>query len=96
MTLQEALKNSNFLDNLSLEKKEFYRWLALELEERMETFTVDKIKDDIKKVCLKINWDIFKVESQKLKDIFQTDKNNIEALIKYNTLLKKAKEVKIV
>jgi hypothetical protein len=25
MTLQEALKNSNFLDNLSLEKKEFYR-----------------------------------------------------------------------
>ncbi len=96
MTLQEALKKNDFLDNLSLEKKEFYRWLALEMEERLETFTDDKIFDDIKKVCLKINWDIFKVESQKLKDIFQTDKNNIDALMKYNTLLKKAKEVKIV
>jgi len=66
------------------------------MEERMDTFTEDKIFDDIKKVCLKINGDIFKVESQKLKDIFQTDKNNVEALIKYNNLLKKAKEVKIV
>lgn len=96
ITLQEALKNEKFLDNLSLEKKEFYRWMALEMEDRLLTFTEDKIKEDIKKVCLKINSDIFKSESQKLKNILQKEKNNLDALMKYNVLLKKAKEVKIV
>lgn len=94
--LNEALKNNDFLNNLSLEKKEFYRWLALEIEEKLNTLTEDKIKDDIKKLCQKINSDIFKKESLKLKDILTKDKNNLEALVKYNNLLKKAKEIKIV
>lgn len=94
--LQDALKNDNFLSNLNLEKKEFYRWLALELEDKLTTLTEDKIIDDIKKLCLKINSDIFKKQSIKLKDVLQKDKNNLDALIKYNNLIKKAKEMKIV
>nr|MDD3720110.1 DNA primase [Candidatus Gracilibacteria bacterium] len=94
--LQDALKNDNFLSNLNLEKKEFYRGLALELEDKLTTLTEDKIIDDIKKLCLKINSDIFKKQSIKLKDVLQKDKNNLDALIKYNNLIKKAKEMKIV
>ncbi len=94
--LKDALKEDNFLNNYTLEKRELYRWLALEMEERLTAFTDDKIKDDIKKLCQKINSDIFKKESVKLKDILLNDKNNLEALIKYNNLIKKAKEMKIV
>jgi hypothetical protein len=66
------------------------------MEERLIVFTPEKIKDDIKKLCQKINSDIFKKESVKLKDMLLHDGNNLEALIKYNNLIKKAKEMKIV
>jgi hypothetical protein len=66
------------------------------MEERLVVFTPEKIKDDIKKLCQKINSDIFKKESVKLKEILSHDGNNLEALIKYNNLIKKANEVKIV
>ncbi len=94
--LKDALKEDDFLNNYTLEKKELYRWLALEMEERLIVFTPEKIKDDIKKLCQKINSDIFKKESVKLKDMLLHDGNNLEALIKYNNLIKKAKEMKIV
>ncbi|MFA5917407.1 MAG: DNA primase [Candidatus Gracilibacteria bacterium] len=94
--LKDALKEDNFLNNYTLEKKELYRGLALEMEERLIVFTPEKIKDDIKKLCQKINSDIFKKESVKLKDMLLHDGNNLEALIKYNNLIKKAKEMKIV
>jgi len=93
--LGDALKNNDFLNNISLDKKEFYRWLALEIEEKLNNLTDDKITDDIKKLCQKINSDIFKKESLKLKEVLTKDKNNLEVLIKYNNLLKKAKENKI-
>lgn len=94
-TLSDAIKNDDFLSNISLEKKEFYRWLALEIEDKLNTLTDDKINDAIKKLCQKINSDIFKKESLKLKEILAKDKNNLEVLVKYNNLLKKAKENKI-
>lgn len=93
--LNEAINSDSFLNNLALDRKEFYRWLALEIEEKLNTLTDDKIKDDIKKLCQKINSDIFKKESLKLKEILAKDKNNLDALVKYNYLLKKAKEMKI-
>lgn len=96
VTLQEALKNDNFLDSLSLEKKEFYRGIALEMEERLGTFTEDKIIEDIKKLCKKINMDIFKQESQKFKELMLKNKNDMDSFMKYNSLIKKAKELKIV
>jgi len=94
--LKEALDNEKFLDNLTLEKKEFYRWLSLELEDKFVSFTEDKIKDDIKKLCNKINSDVFKIESWRLKKIMQEDWNNLEALLRYSDLVKKAKSVRIV
>ncbi|MDD3302733.1 MAG: DNA primase [Candidatus Gracilibacteria bacterium] len=94
--LKEALDNEKFLDNLTLEKKEFYRGLSLELEDKFVSFTEDKIKDDIKKLCNKINSDVFKIESGRLKKIMQEDGNNLEALLRYSDLVKKAKSVKIV
>lgn len=95
-TLEDALDNEKFLDNLSLEKKELYRGISLEIEDRIQSYTEDKVNDDIKKLCQKINMDIFKSESIRLKNLLQNEKSNIEVLMLYNSLIKKAKENKII
>jgi hypothetical protein len=61
------------------------------LEERLLILSNEKINDDIKKLCSKINSDSFKKETIRLKELLKNDKNNLEALISYNNLLKKAK-----
>ena len=92
---QEIIKNPKNIDSLELSKKELLRWLALQIEEKMKTTNKESLKESKEKVIAKINSDIFKKESKKLREALEKDKSDIESLQKYNELLLKAKKYKI-
>jgi len=93
--LQKALLEENFLDNFDLIKKESIRWLSLEIEQNLGLETEDKIANDIKKLCLEINKRTSKKIGDALKRELEIDKNNLDALIKYNDFIKKLRDLKI-
>ncbi len=94
--LKDALNNDNFLEKLPLEKKEFFRWIALELEEKLWWLTENKIKDDIIKLIYETNRSIYEKEKKYINEVLEKDKNNTEILVKYTSLIKKAREAKII
>lgn len=88
--LKKALENpKSFLSLLDLEKKEKYRWLSLEIDENSKLKTNENISETLSKLAKKINTDIYKQITIELKE--KINKWDMEALVKYNEIIKKAK-----
>lgn len=82
-------KKESFLNELDLDKKEKYRWLTLEIDETSKLKTNENISDTLTKLAKKINMDIYKKITGELKE--KINKWDMEALVKYNDVIKKAK-----
>jgi hypothetical protein len=82
-------RKDDFLNSLDLDKKEKYRWLALEIDETSKLKTNENITETLTKLAKKINMDIYKKITAELKE--KINKWDMEALVKYNEVIKKAK-----
>lgn len=89
--LVEAIKNpQDFLSSINLESKERYRWLSLKIETENKQKTDENINDDIEKLIIAINREVFKRESEKLKE--KLNFWDAEVFQKYSELIKIAKK----
>ena len=89
--LKKFIENTSFLDNLSLEKKELIRWLALKIEEESKSFTEEKILLEVKWICQKLNFDIWNQELKKYQKLVEENPENTEYQIKKIELARKLK-----
>ncbi len=88
--LKKIIESIENLSKFDLNKKEKYRWIALQIEEEEKLKTEDSKWDVIGKICKKINLDIFKKMTTKLKE--EMSKWDEKAFIDYTNLIKKAKK----
>ncbi|MDD4151491.1 MAG: DNA primase [Candidatus Gracilibacteria bacterium] len=88
--LSEILNNGkDFLNTLSLEEKEKYRGLELEIEKYIEGKTNERISSDLEKIIEKINKDTYKKIETELKQKMLTDP---ETFSEYSDFIQKAKQ----
>ncbi len=79
-----------YLDQISLEKKERFRWISLKIDSEDNKKTNDVVWNLLEKLCKKINLDSFKIAIKNLKE--KMSKWDLEAFAKYDEILKKARE----
>ncbi|MDD2907713.1 MAG: DNA primase [Candidatus Gracilibacteria bacterium] len=83
----------SFLDNMELNKKERYKAISLKLESDSSTTNSTHIEEELKKVIEGLNREFYKSEVEKLKNLINSGDN--DALLKYSTLIAKAKKAQI-
>ena len=92
--LREVIeKGDKFLKELELEKKEKYRWISLELEDKDKQINKEPIDSTIENLSKQINLETYKKLTKKLKEQMASWDN--ESLKKYSEVIKKAKQVGI-
>ncbi len=75
----------SYIDKLELSKKEFYKWVALKIETDQEHANKEHLHEEIDKMIMWLNREVYKSEVEKLKSLMNKWDN--EALIKYTKLL---------
>jgi len=93
LLLNENTKSwqDKILNNLELNLREKYRWVALKIEEENKEKTKEIIEKDIIKIAMWINKELYKNKAKALKDKINLWDTN--ALKEYSELIKKAKEL---
>lgn len=89
--LQSVLEKwVNFLDTLELSEKEHYKWIALKIDMEHKTKTDENFHDEIKKLILGLNREIYKKQVENLKN--KISAWDSQALLDYSEIMKKAKK----
>ena len=83
-----------YLQELELNKKEKYKWLSLQVEEENKEKTPENIENEVKKISMRINKEIYKKLCIELKNKMWNW--NTEAFKKYSILVKEAKKMWII
>jgi len=82
-------KWASFIDTISLDKKERYRGISLQIEEENKIKTEDNSEIELRKLTLWINRDMYKKIVADLKS--KMNNGDLDAFTKYSEIAKKAK-----
>lgn len=91
--LKKILENTDWIQSFELEKKELLRGLSLSIEEENKSLTKEKILENLKWICQKLNFDIGQRQLKEYKKLLWESPNSTEAMMKYNDIARKIKSL---
>lgn len=80
----------SYIDSLELSAKERLKWISLKLDSENQNVNNEHTNEELHKMAIMLNREIYKRESEELKNLMNSWDSN--ALIKYSELVSKAKK----